>query len=137
MSMITVYRVENTEGIGPYLGNYDHIIDPWAHGPHNGRPGWENDVKDFTEDGERIYYHCKQYYHAGFKSITQLFSWFGGYLPKFYLMTDLRVKKFIVPEEHIMQTISGKQILFVKPGTDYKPLDQITEVDFEIDEIPF
>ena len=85
----------------------------------------------------KLYQRCKAYYHAGFTSIKQLFSWFGGYIPKFYKYTDLRIKTFIVPEDNIMNTKSGKQVLFIKPGTSVPDDRQITNVDFEIDEIPF
>lgn len=137
MNMVTVYRVEGDKGLGPYLGDYEKIINPYAHGPFNGRPGWDLEVDDFTNNNEIVYKHCKAYYHAGFLCIKQLYSWFGGYIPKFYKHTDLRIKRFIVPEDHIMTTKSGKQILFIKPGTDLPDDSQITDVEFEIDEIPF
>lgn len=142
MGMVKVYRVEGSTGLGPYQDLYEGEVWDSPHNEYNGHPAWSDEIRGFSQFGNDVsrYYH--DHYHAGFESMKQLFKWFGGYLRRFIKTSDLRIKVFEVPEEHVIKLRSGTQLVFIKPGNPVPETqppgigdDEITDVEFE--ELPW
>ena len=105
--LITVYRIENENGNGPYQ-NIPELEDMRrAHDDEN-HPEWEFDL-----DAETYNKIKDTDYVSGFKSKKQLNNWFKGYL-NLILKLGFKIKKFKISENNIVYDKHNKQIMFKK-----------------------
>ena len=119
--MITVYRLENNEGEGPYKTGMPFIptiedrLEKHSYCPKH--KCFFDDIHLFQD--LEIYhraYNENEMFYCGFKSITDLFKWFGGLIPLFYKHTDFRIVKYKAKEEDIYHAMSDNQLIFKKPN---------------------
>lgn len=112
---VTVFRVENKFGIGPYHGG--KLLGRWSdrmHDEHDNdeHPSWYEDLhyNDFLKLrklGDFVY-------SSGFISIEHVENWFTGWLIPLS-QSGFKIHKYQIEESKIIHCISGKQIIFKKP----------------------
>lgn len=102
MDQLTVFRLENSQGQGPYT-DYDNEISYELCRAHNGHdhPCPEEDNKlGYIERGSEF---------CGFKTRKELEDWFAGWLPKLGRAGYL-IAEYAVPRKHVR--IGRTQVLF-------------------------
>lgn len=119
--MKTVYRVEDKNGRGPYYQAILRFRKPEhfsifkklvSHEKSHEHPNWDQDFTDQQDVEFLNYSRCGYRISGGFENMKDLFKWFGGLIPQFYKHTDLRIKKYMVNDNDIFYSKSGKQIIF-------------------------
>lgn len=113
-----VYRVENSDGVGPYYCNSGE----WCDGPHTqdtGRPMPYEDIPNSNHD-------CKNRF--GFESMDKLMQWFStSEMNKLY-ERGFRIVTFEVSREHTL--IGAKQLIFIRQYatqvSDVCPMAELT-----------
>lgn len=132
-----VYRIENPDGIGAYRGEEDGF-GYWSKFPklqnhfrQQGRRGWADDFdeKQMSEIYTR-HFKDKQIPVSGFKSMQDMFKWFGGLLPRFYKYSKLRIKIFDIEEESVYKSIDDTQVIFFKEP-------KLKQIQTQEEDIPF
>jgi hypothetical protein len=105
-----IYRVEDEEGKGPYMGSYD--VDEWTEGSHVGdhHPTPMSDGIEFWKVRDQ---HGNNNILCGFRDMDQLRKWFTcRELTNLYDM-GLRVKVYQVNRDYIwhgnMQVVYHKE----------------------------
>lgn len=103
MDTMRVYRIEDSRGVGPYNSDITSETVERMRLAHQAfsHPAWLLDFNRWPNDGER----------CAFESMTQMFSWFGGYLP-IMLGMGYSVRIYEVPVWHVQRGLSGKQLMF-------------------------
>lgn len=103
METMRVYRIQDSEGIGPYNSDVTNQHVDRMRNDHQqlSHPAWAIDFGRWPHDGER----------CGFESMKHMFRWFGGYLPVL-LGLGYTVVVFEVPVWDVQVGKSGKQLMF-------------------------
>lgn len=108
MRRITIYRMENEYGIGPYQAEHgysDHINT--SHST-NKYPAWKDDNILVTATKRE-----RKKYYSGFKSIVDLKKWFAGHLQNLKAH-GFAINSYKVDRSLIVHGKSKKQVAFIK-----------------------
>jgi len=112
-NLVTVFRVENKDGIGPYKGCKGFHSDIWADCTHtitNGRP---DPVDDEIEEWYSLYCEgTSEQYVFGFLYLEHLHAWFSKL--ELQILTDLgfSIQKYEIDEQNIL--LGNCQVAFKK-----------------------
>ena len=105
-----VYRVENADGRGPYVGNPVPEMDDAAN---DRQPmAWQDGLSEWWNDGKA------NAYRYGFRTLEQIKSWFLPDQLTILARHGFRVTEYEVPQSHVL---SGKKQVVFNPE-QAKPL---------------
>lgn len=102
--MITVYRVEDEEGIGPYKSSSSSVVEYLRC--HNLM--WDTHPSILIDAG--VY---SDNYYCGFRNHEQLLSWFDSKLGILH-RHGFKVAAYRVPFTSVALGLSGRQLAFIK-----------------------
>ena len=120
--LITVYRIENHLGNGPY----HHVSEELDTNPQYNCMCMEHNNLSKYPNGwaDKITEYCIQDYHYvfAFGSLDQLYQWFGPYLN--FLLTEFgfSVMMYEVESDTIKYGKSGKQLVFNRKNVKGVPV---------------
>lgn len=114
MAQITIYRIENENGLGPYYGNTFGPLERmiFKHNMSDLHPGSEDFVLE--SEPENI-----EQYVFGFQTLEQLKSWFEGFISEVEYL-GYKIVQFQIDESKIIVGKSGRQIIFRKEDAEMK-----------------
>lgn len=129
--MLTVYRLEDIEGIGPYRNDrlklkpkYREMIR--EHSGYNGRDDYPVIYEDILHGRARM----TEEHLCGFDSLEKLKKWFGRYL-KYLLKNGFRVVECKVFKTAVLYSQSKRQLAFKLKRAEHKRCIIITKWNFK------
>jgi hypothetical protein len=115
MEMRTVYRYEDSIGVGPYQSNLwrsEHTLFDLlsAHNANPDHPAWYYSFFTGSEKDDMPHILSEDYL-AACDSRESLDAWFDGW-HEVLEANGFRVKEYTVPAENVMDSRSGLQVAF-------------------------
>lgn len=104
-----VYRVENSEGLGPYRGHGWHPTRHMDKVTHP-NPNWDEGMVE--EWHRRVGNHYDSQYVFGFESMDQLNAWFNDQEMSDLMVFGYSIVAFEVADSDVI--IGRKQLAFVR-----------------------
>jgi hypothetical protein len=115
-----IYRIENQYGLGPYRYGGEVMRDIAGldnHGVSNGHPAPTNDppiqrriISEMARLGSAGGWYC------GFKSVTQLLTWFTEEQLNIMDKYGFRLTTYLAPEDRVLK--GDTQVIFRKEGAE-------------------
>lgn len=124
MKKIFIYRLENSQGNGPYnehdstgtQTNRSYILSQSHGGKKDTHPNWNIDGiydKIYNKILKNPLSPGYSHYYSAFKSLEDLYIWFAGHLDRL-LKSGYTIKSYIVDKDKIIMGKSNKQLAFIK-----------------------
>lgn len=109
---MTIFRLENKEGKGPYT-NVGGKIRPELHMAHvddYDHPSALGDFNKTIDDWRKSCRAIQDGWLCGFQTLQELKDWFGDFLPRLIKYDQMLIRQIEIEDGGVL--IGGKQVLF-------------------------